>query len=401
MILPLLWVLLAALALALAWTTRSVAFAWVGYLMVVTWLVGLLASRAAHRGVSADRQLSSDRVPFGGDARVEVKVVNRSRIPVLWLAAAESLPAGLPMTGVRGRVGPLAGRGEFSFQYSLHGARRGYHQVGPTVLRTGDLFGIVQRDRVAGAPARLTVYPRVVAITRARAPSRHPVGELRARQRVIEDPTQVVGVRPYQDGDGIRRVHWRATAHTGRLQSKLFEITAQLDILLVLNLRRSDYPDSPVDAEERAELAIVAAASVAHHLLDRHQRVGLLVLGADPAAQQAKGPARVRAGRGRDQLAAVMSALGRAELGPAAELSEILAGEKEGLALGSLVLVVTPRVAEGALSSIIALRSAGLEVGVTLVGRAADLRASVAALETLGITAARVSSEADIRDLPL
>ncbi len=381
MILPLLWVLLAALALALAWTTRSVAFAWVGYLMVVTWLVGLLASRAAHRGVSADRQLSSDRVPFGGDARVEVKVVNRSRIPVLWLAAAESLPAGLPMTGVRGRVGPLAGRGEFSFQYSLHGARRGYHQVGPTVLRTGDLFGIVQRDRVAGAPARLTVYPRVVAITRARAPSRHPV--------------------PYQDGDGIRRVHWRATAHTGRLQSKLFEITAQLDILLVLNLRRSDYPDSPVDAEERAELAIVAAASVAHHLLDRHQRVALLVLGADPAAQQAKGPARVRAGRGRDQLAAVMSALGRAELGPAAELSEILAGEKEGLALGSLVLVVTPRVAEGALSSIIALRSAGLEVGVTLVGRAADLRASVAALETLGITAARVSSEADIRDLPL
>ena len=196
MVLPLLWLLLAALALVLSWTTASPAFAWLGYLMLAVWLMGAAAARLGERSILAARHLSSDRIAFGGEASVEVEVTNRSLLPSLWLAASESLPAGLPMSGVRGRVGPLRGRGEFRFRYTLHGARRGYHEVGPTLLRTGDLFGLVQRERRAGESARLTVYPRVVAIEHTRVPSRRPAGEVRARQRVLEDPTQVVGIRP-------------------------------------------------------------------------------------------------------------------------------------------------------------------------------------------------------------
>ena len=58
------------------------------------------------------------------------------------------------------------------------------------------------------------------------------------RQRVLEDPSQIIGIRPYQHGDGLRRIHWRATAHTGRFQSKLFEVSAQVECVLALNLRR-------------------------------------------------------------------------------------------------------------------------------------------------------------------
>jgi len=401
MVVPLLWVLLAALALVLSWTTDSASFAWVGYFMLVIWLVGLAAVRLAARGLSASRRLSCDRVPFEGEATVEVTVTSRGVLPILWLAASESLPAGLPMTGVRGRVGPLAGRGEFSFRYTLYGARRGYHEVGPTLLRTGDLFGLVQRERAGGRSAHLTVYPRIVAIRHARVPSQRPAGEVRARQRVLEDPTQVVGVRPYQHGDGLRRVHWRATAHTGRLQSKLFEVSAQVETVLVLSLRRGDYPRWPTEAEEVAELAIVTAASVARHMLDRGQRVGLLMLAKDPAQENPEGMVRVPGGRGRDQLAAILSVLGRVELGEGKQLSDVLSREKERLAWGSAAVIITPPVTGRSVPTVMGLRKAGFETSVILVGRSPGLADGGVGFEALGVAAARVVSEADIRGLDL
>jgi uncharacterized protein (DUF58 family) len=194
-------------------------------------------------------------------------------------------------------------------------------------------------------------------------------------------------------------VHWRATAHTGRLQSKLFEIAAQLETTIVVNLRRQDYPDSPGDAEEAAELAISAAASIAQHVLERRERVALLALGRDPAGDGARGILRVRPGRGRPQLTAVLSVLGRIELGPAVEISSILEEEKDDLAWGSLVVLVTPALSEAGVSSAMRLRAAGFEVRSVLVGRDAQPASEVAALPAFGMRASRVLREADIRAL--
>ena len=399
MVLPLLWVVLAALALVLARTTGAAAFSWIGYLMLGSWVLGNAATRFAARGLSAERHLRVDRIPYNGEAAVEITVKNSSRLPVLWLVASESLPAGLPMTGLRGRVGPLGGRRAFTFHYTLHGARRGYYQIGPVVLRSGDLFGLVHVVRRAARGDALTVFPQVVPVTHTRLPSRRPAGQVRARQRVLEDPTQVVGVRPYQHGDGLRRVHWRATAHTGRLQSKLFEISAQVENMLVLNLRRADYPSSPSDAQEAAELAVTAAASVARHVLDRRQRIGLIALGRDPAGEAADGLLRVRAGRDRAQLTALLSALGRIELGPSQDLASILRREKESLNWGALVILITPVLTLETVPSALGLRRSGFEVKVALVGREARSGADAAGLSAFGVPTMVIKSEANISGL--
>jgi len=402
MILPSLWGLLAVLALVLSWLTGAAGFARVGYLMVGIWLIGLLAARLAERGLVATRQLSADRMPFGGEIGVEVEVTNRSRLPVLWLTASETLPAGLPLIGPRGRIGPLSGRNRFRYRYRLQGVRRGYYQLGPTLLRTGDLFGLTYRERASGV-AWLTVFPRIVAIPHGRLTSGRPAGELRARRRVLEDPTQVIGVRPYQHGDSLRRIHWRATAHTGRIQSKLFELSAQTETTIVLNLRREDYPASPGEAQETAELAVVLAASIAHHLLERRQRTGLLALGEDPARDLSDpdAPVRVPASRSRDQLAAILSVLGRIKLGPGEELAAVLQRQKQDLSWGSLLVVIAPQTNKETLPVLLGLRKAGFEPSVVLVGRSLALSAQVAGLRSLGISAARVTSEVDIRALGL
>jgi len=398
MVLPLLWLLLAALALVLGYTTGASAFLWVAYLMLFAWLVGLLLARLGARGLSAHRYLSTDRTPFGGNVEVEVTVSNRAALPVLWLVAAESLPAGLPITGLRGRVGPLSRKSSFGFRYTLHGARRGYYHLGPLSLRTGDAFGLSQREHTAAGQTAVTVFPKVLPITHARFPSRRPAGEVRARERVLEDPTQVVGIRPYQHGDGLRRVHWRATAHTGRLQSKLYEISSQMENVIVLNLRRADYAGSPANAGEAAELAVTAAASIARHILDRRQRVGLLALGRDAAGLFSGGLMRVKAGRDRAQFAEILSALGRIELGASDDLASVLNREKEEMNWGALVIIITPDLPPEAMTSVIGLRNSGFEVRVVLTDRGARPE-EAAGLQAFGVPATAIRSEADISGL--
>jgi len=400
MILPLLWALLAGLALVLSWVTAAPGFAWAGYLMLVALAFAVLTVRLSGRGISAHRELSVDRIAFGGRVGVEVELRNESRLPTLWVVATEALPAGLPMTGPRGWVGPLGGRVVARFNYTVEGARRGYYEIGPTVLRTGDIFGLTHRQRLGGPPSSLTVFPRIVALEHTRFPSRRPTGEVRARHRVVEDPTQVVGVRPYQRDDGLRRIHWRATAHTGRLQSKLFEVSAQADAVMVLDLRRTAYAGPPGEAEEAAELAITTAASVAYHLLDRRQRVGLLALARDPAADSSDSLVGVASGRGRDQLARLLSVLGRVELGAAPPLADVLEKRKESLSWGSSLVVITPELEERDLLKMLSLRGSGFEVNTLLVGRGAAVKQR-AALEAMGIRASRVQSEADIRVIDL
>jgi len=67
MVVPLLWVLLAALALTLSWVTGAAAFAWAAYLMLVIWLVGAVGARLGVRGLSVTRTLSADRVALNGE----------------------------------------------------------------------------------------------------------------------------------------------------------------------------------------------------------------------------------------------------------------------------------------------------------------------------------------------
>jgi hypothetical protein len=91
-----------------------------------------------------------------------------------------------------------------------------------------------------------------------RLPSRSPIGTLRHTQPIFEDPSRVRGKRDYTTGDSLRRVDWKATATTGRLQVKQFEPSIALETALFLNLNADEYLQrTRLDA---TELAIVIAA---------------------------------------------------------------------------------------------------------------------------------------------
>ncbi|CAG9622084.1 DUF58 domain-containing protein [Sutcliffiella rhizosphaerae] len=50
----------------------------------------------------------------------------------------------------------------------------------------------------------------------------------------------VIGTRDYQNGDSFGQIHWKATARTNHLQSKVYERTSQLTWLFIIDIHTVD-----------------------------------------------------------------------------------------------------------------------------------------------------------------
>ncbi len=340
-----------------------------------------------------DRELK-----LGSLVHVQVNLTNTSKIPVVWLLAEDLLPrhalihepAALAIDGKRLQVLMLMPGQSRELEYTLRCNRRGYYQIGPTVLETGDLMGMYRRYRVGTQPQYLTVLPHVVTLTGYDIGSRRPIGEIRMRDNVMDDPTRLRGIRQWQAGDPMRSVHWAATARTGTLHSKVYEPSSIIGATLVLDLHQSTNPQShePV----RSDLAVCAAASIATTLHDAGEPFGLVTNGRDAADRIRTegwiGDARVRdearsaadmhsksdrlrpvvlgATRGPVQLAEITRTLARLERTDGLTLPQLVAESQSRISNETTLLFIVQQCPVESISAIIAMARRGWAVAVII-----------------------------------
>jgi uncharacterized protein (DUF58 family) len=148
--------------------------------------------------------------------------------------------------------------------------------VGPLELRLRDPFSLATKSVEAAAAAPLVVYPRVEPIPSV--PLGGP-GERRAMARPAPVTTvegDLYGLREYELGDDLRRVHWRSTARLDELMIRQDELPWLGAVTVVLDLR------GHVHTAQTLETAITAAASVVDACRRRRLPVRLLATnGAD------------------------------------------------------------------------------------------------------------------------
>jgi uncharacterized protein (DUF58 family) len=240
--------------------------------------------------LSAERRCGQSTAEIGDTVPVRVTVRNTGWLPVPWVLLEDLLPSaqGQPPTlsrlkvkGKRLQIGMVRGGGEVELRYKLQMNMRGYYQVGPVVMESGDLFGLHRRYRVETEPHYVLVYPKVVPLEGYDLASRRPVGEIRLTHRLYEDPTRISGVREYQAGDPLNRVHWRATARTGQMHCKVYEPSTIAGITVLLDFHEAGYYRQAEPT--RSDLAITAAASLAGAVYEMGQQVGLVTNGRDAA----------------------------------------------------------------------------------------------------------------------
>lgn len=361
------------LGFAMIFQLGLLARAMYGLLAVI--ILSRFLTRSWSESVESQRQCNQLKAEVGQTVSVIITVKNHGRWPVGWMLVEDLLPAQallhepprLRVTGRRIEVSGMRAGATRTLLYHLQCNRRGYYQIGPTVLETGDLFGLDRRYRVGTTPQFLLVYPEVIPIEGYEIASRRPIGEVRLTYRLYEDPTRIAGVRQYQAGDPLNRVHWRATARTGLLHSKVYEPSTVAGVTLLLDFHRDAHPakHEPV----RSELAVTAAASILNTLYHMGQQIGLVTNGRDAAdrvrtegwasdartrdvARLSAGmqvtsdrlrPVTVPTGKTPEQFEQCLETLARLELTDGLTLPQLIAETQSHLPRDATVVVILPR----------------------------------------------------------
>lgn len=259
------------------------------YAAVAVALGNQFLARSWSKNTIAHRRTGPLEVSIGALVPIEIEVENRGKLPVVWMLGEDLLPRSAliyspPALGIEGgriRLMLLRSQQKQWIRYQLRCNRRGYYQIGPTVLETGDLMGLSRYYRVGAEPQYLLVMPRVIPLSGYDVASRRPIGEIRITNQIMDDPTRIRGIRRWQVGDPLRQVHWAATARTGVLHSKVYEPTTVAGATVILDLHRETNPahHEPV----RSDLAVTMAASIAGAMYEMSQPIGLVTNGRDAA----------------------------------------------------------------------------------------------------------------------
>ena len=361
------------IALYVAGIVGVFAIAW-GQAVVLLWaaaIAGLAVaaafwSRAALRGVEVESAFEPPRAFVGEDVTLRVRISNTKRMPLPIVRLLVRYPPGLlpkdapDPTALRGhrRRLSLGGRTEIELRLPVVAPRRGEYWLEGVDVVVSDPFDLAP-VRLETAPERpLLVMPAPRSGIPLRIVRRLPFGAPAPMVRLFEDREHFAGVRDYEPGDPMHHVHWRVSAHAGRLQTKRFEPTRSAEVLFAVDVSHGEpfwHAVDPVTAEE----TIAWTSYLARQAIHAGWRTGLV---ANTHLRRGAGPLRVPTSISSGNESVLFSALARMPNQPTSDLGPVLRELGRRLVRRTTVIVVSPRPGPSLAHEMEVLRLRGCDV---------------------------------------
>lgn len=259
-----------------------------GILFFGSWIWSIISLR----GVRLVRTARAQRAQVGQIFEERYEVDNESRFLRLWLEVRNESP--LPESGGSQVLSLIGGRQRRIYWSQTLLTQRGVFPLGPTVLASGDLFGLFPISRTIPSQESLLVYPLMVEIRSfPEPPGLLPGGEA-LRRRTHQITPNAAGVREYYPGDPLNRIHWVSTARRERLIVKEFELDPLAEVWIILDANRQEQASLPLPPQDfnvlnywrkqvkvqlppsTEEYMVTIAASLGRYYLRRGRAVGLL-----------------------------------------------------------------------------------------------------------------------------
>jgi uncharacterized protein (DUF58 family) len=239
-------------------------------------LLGVAGPWLSLRGVRGTLWFPQRRAEVGGNVAVRLKA--RGGWP--WHAYGLLVRAGWVAPGDSSAgedlslsVARLSGWGWSEFSWTLPAPRRGVYPLAPVAIVTRFPFGFWEARRTIASQGQVTVWPRIVRLPAVAGLGGWggPSGEIPGRRAGAAG--SISGVRPYQPGEPLRRVHWQQTARHDRLIVCERSQTVSAEASLIVETHAAVYRQTAGD--DLLEEALSVAATLAKALVESGCRVRL------------------------------------------------------------------------------------------------------------------------------
>lgn len=327
-------------------------------------------------GLQLQRTTRATRKQVGEIFTENFVVINSSFIPKVWLKISDEAELqGLSGSRVLTWIGSRQSRA-----YAAHSLleKRGWFQLGPTIIETGDIFGLFLIKKTVESRKRLLVIPYTVDIHEFPAPYGSLPGGRALRQKTLEVTPYATGVREFEPGDPLKRIHWPTSARKQKLIVKEFEKDPLAEVWIFIDARASVHVQRRVEyvpdlddmwwAKQKREFSlppdteeymISIAASIAKYYINQKREVGLVSSGQNYSIFPAE--------RGERQLGKILETLAVLRAEGEMPFWGLISSQLGHLARGSTVILITPSAEDKILIVVMELIQRGLMPVVVLI----------------------------------
>jgi uncharacterized protein (DUF58 family) len=237
-------------------------------------LVAWLWVRLAQGPMRLHREIGAEERYEGDDVEVELRLEHTSTVPAPSLVLVERLTGANAIGEHRTPLDSKRGR------YTLARLRRGRYHFLEVRAVIEDAFGLQRAEVPLAAPWTLLVYPRLVELDRLFSEGGTYAQD--GRRLLLRRPSgfDLHSVREYEQGESLRKVHWRSTAKRGQLMVKELEDAPRDEVAILLDAEAGSSVAESFDVQVRAAGSLLLAQA------RRGRRAVLLVNGANRTLQR-------------------------------------------------------------------------------------------------------------------
>ena len=241
-------------------------------------LISLLSMIFALAGFRLSQSVGGGQTQRGGSCLFALGVRMFTPLPIAPLTLRVCLPSGRQSEFIL----PVRAIGETLSDNRFSCPHVGVFPVGVTQVAFSDCFGLFSLRRTLGTPpVSVTVLPKPRACSPL--PFSPGEGESSIALRAQADRTTPADTRAWQDGDDLRRVHWKLSMRRQELMVHTYETPQRPDALVLLDCGSPALSDGQAaGGASRAQLIDAlteSAAGVLKSMLDERRAVRLPLSG--------------------------------------------------------------------------------------------------------------------------
>jgi len=311
-------------------------------------VVGL--SLAEEPDLKALFELDHERQVQGETVEAELEL--RTQRPLTRLELLLDLPRGLVAETPNPQLISLPADERRTIDFTLRCERWGAYVVGDLLLRSQDPFGLLVHEWTIERERPLKVYPHGEALRRLLRPLETQAFAGNQVPRAHGEGIEFADLRPFEPGDRVRRINWRATARRGEPWVTETHPERNSDVVIFLDT----FLEARLVDESTLDQAVGAAASLAREYLREKDRVGLVAFGGVLNW--------LTVSSGVVQLYRVLDSLLDAEIFLSYAWKDIDLLPVRTLPPKALVLALSPLLDERAVRALLDLRARGFDLAV-------------------------------------
>lgn len=355
---------------------------WLTFTLIL--LSAYIMAKLALRGIHLKRISRFVKLEVGKIFNERIEISNISKTGKLWLQIEDH--SGL-LSSIQSRTITNLGAGKsrsFSTQALVN--QRGFFPLGPTKVISGDPFGIFSVERIFPPEGQLTVYPHLERLKELTLEPGLEIGGQNLLIQTAQTTPQAAGVREYQPGDPLNRIHWPITVKKNRLMVKEFDEDTQSCVWLFLDAEADIYPHQAGDApkaydwrllpinrkkvyklpRDGFEYAVSVCASLARYYLRDGRAVGFSALGSKLNILPAE--------KGQRQLNKMLTKLAAIQDNGDLSIQTLIERQIKNIARGSSLVMITTQDINEIAASLELVRRWGLRAQVIQIDKASFYR---------------------------